>query len=81
MQGKLLLIVGPWDTIAEASWPMTRTLLRPSMSDDRDLARAIFDASASTGLPAADPIREGEHGADRLARALIEARHAEPGDR
>ncbi len=46
--------------------------------DEREAARAIFDASAGTGLPAADPIREGAAGADRLARALIEARSGEP---
>lgn len=34
------------------------------------------EAERETGLPAADPIREGEGGADRIARALIEARRA-----
>jgi uncharacterized NAD-dependent epimerase/dehydratase family protein len=42
--------------------------------DDREAARAIFDAAAETGLPAADPIREGAAGADRLALALMDAR-------
>ncbi len=42
--------------------------------EERAAARAIFDASAETGLPAADPIREGEAGSDRLAQALIGAR-------
>ncbi|MBI2772997.1 MAG: DUF1611 domain-containing protein [Chloroflexi bacterium] len=37
-------------------------------------ARWIRDASARTKLPAADPIREGHAGADRLANALIQAR-------
>jgi len=38
-----------------------------------DLARAsIAAASHETGLPAADPIREGASGADRIARALRE---------
>jgi uncharacterized NAD-dependent epimerase/dehydratase family protein len=36
--------------------------------------RWITDASHETGLPAADPIREGASGADRLARALLDAR-------
>jgi uncharacterized NAD-dependent epimerase/dehydratase family protein len=40
-----------------------------------ELAAAdIASAQQETGLPAADPIREGPHGADRLARALLEAR-------
>jgi uncharacterized NAD-dependent epimerase/dehydratase family protein len=34
----------------------------------------IRSASLATKLPAADPIREGHDGADRLARALIDAR-------
>ena len=34
----------------------------------------IKDASVATKLPAADPIREGAAGGDRLARALIDAR-------
>ena len=34
----------------------------------------IASASAATKLPAADPIREGTAGSDRLARALIDAR-------
>jgi uncharacterized NAD-dependent epimerase/dehydratase family protein len=34
--------------------------------------RAIADATRETGLPAADPIREGHPGADRLASALRE---------
>ncbi len=48
--------------------------INTSALDERDAARAIFDASAATGLPAADVIREGAAGADRIARALIEAR-------
>jgi uncharacterized NAD-dependent epimerase/dehydratase family protein len=46
--------------------------------DDREAARAIFDAGAEAGVPAADPIREGAAGADRLARALIDARAPAP---
>ncbi len=37
---------------------------------------SLRDATVKTGLPAADPIREGPAGADRLARALIAARSA-----
>ncbi|HEV8655961.1 MAG TPA: DUF1611 domain-containing protein [Candidatus Limnocylindria bacterium] len=44
-------------------------------SSPPDLAlQWIQGASAATMLPAADPIREGTAGADRLARALIDAR-------
>ncbi|MDE3101518.1 MAG: DUF1611 domain-containing protein [Chloroflexota bacterium] len=48
--------------------------LNTSALDGRDAARAIFDASATTGLPAGDPIREGAAGADRIAHSLREAR-------
>lgn len=48
--------------------------LDTSALPEREAARAIFDASASTGLPAADAIRERATGGDRLARALVEAR-------
>lgn len=49
-----------------------------SALEERDASRAIFDAAAETGLPAADPVREGHAGADRLARALIDARESAP---
>jgi uncharacterized NAD-dependent epimerase/dehydratase family protein len=52
--------------------------LNTAALDDREAARALFDLAAETGLPAADPIREGAVGADRLARALIEARGPVP---
>jgi uncharacterized NAD-dependent epimerase/dehydratase family protein len=35
---------------------------------------AVHRAERETGLPAADPVRQGPAGADRLARALIDAR-------
>lgn len=48
-----------------------------SVAISADFAKAnIADAAHATNLPAADPIREGEAGADRLARALLEARVA-----
>src|SRR5688500_1546899 len=44
-------------------------------SDPPDLPMQwIQGAARATNLPAADPIREGTAGADRLARALIDAR-------
>lgn len=48
--------------------------LNTAALDEREASRAIFDAAAETGLPAADPVREGIAGGDRLARALLEAR-------
>jgi uncharacterized NAD-dependent epimerase/dehydratase family protein len=45
------------------------------VSDDPSVALAMIRAAAlGVDLPAADPIREGTAGADRLARALIDAR-------
>jgi uncharacterized NAD-dependent epimerase/dehydratase family protein len=39
-----------------------------------ELAHALIQSAATeTGLPAADPIREGAPGADRLANALRES--------
>jgi len=44
-------------------------------SDPPDMALSwLRRAAAETKLPAADPIREGPTGVDRLARALIDAR-------
>jgi uncharacterized NAD-dependent epimerase/dehydratase family protein len=44
-------------------------------SDPPDLPLTwIKNASVATKLPAADPIREGTAGGDRLARAIIDAR-------
>ncbi len=37
---------------------------------------AVAAATTLTGLPAADPVREGSAGADRLARALLRGAHA-----
>lgn len=42
--------------------------------DDAAARAAIAGAEHATGLPAADPIREGAAGAEKLARALIGAR-------
>lgn len=41
---------------------------------NEELARAMIDTAAiDTGLPAADPVREGAAGADRIAHALRQA--------
>lgn len=50
--------------------------LNTATASHEDAAAAIRGAGAETGLPAADPIREGTAGADRLARALVDARVA-----
>jgi uncharacterized NAD-dependent epimerase/dehydratase family protein len=42
-----------------------------TMDADEEFARALIqNAAQETGLPAADPVREGSAGADRLAEAL-----------
>jgi len=48
--------------------------LNTALLDAAAARAAVERAAAETGLPAADPIREGAAGADRLARALIDAR-------
>lgn len=48
-----------------------------SSTTNADFAMAsIASATYETGLPAADPVREGAAGADRLAAALLEAARA-----
>lgn len=70
-----------------ARWPRRPDAERPRVVavalntvalDEREAMRAVFDASAVTGLPAADPVREGPAGADRLAGALIAALSGTP---
>ena len=64
-----------WSRRPDAERPRVAAVAANTVGlDEREAARAIFDASAETGLPAADPIREGGAGSDRLARALIDAR-------
>ena len=48
--------------------------LNTSALDATAAARAVLLAAEETGLPAADPVREGDAGADRLAAAVLEAR-------
>lgn len=48
--------------------------LNTAMSGDGAFALASIESAAhETGLPAADPVREGQAGADRLAAALLAA--------
>ena len=50
--------------------------LNTASLDEERARAAIASAAEETGLASADPIREGAAGADRLARALIDARVA-----
>lgn len=52
--------------------------LNTAAGNEAEARAAIRAAEAETGLPAADPIREGGSGADRLARALLDARRLAP---
>lgn len=49
--------------------------------DDGQAARAVAEATAATGLPAADLVREGEAGVARIAEAIIAARAKRRGGR
>jgi uncharacterized NAD-dependent epimerase/dehydratase family protein len=53
--------------------PVVAVALNTSGLSDERARAAIVAATGETGLPAADPIREGAAGADRIARALREA--------
>jgi uncharacterized NAD-dependent epimerase/dehydratase family protein len=50
--------------------------LNTSALDPTEAARATLLAAEETGLPAADPVRDGAAGADRIATAVLEARLA-----
>jgi uncharacterized NAD-dependent epimerase/dehydratase family protein len=58
--------------------PVVAVAVNTVALDERAAARAIQDASAASGLPAADPIREGAAGAERLARAIVASRRGGP---
>jgi uncharacterized NAD-dependent epimerase/dehydratase family protein len=51
--------------------PVVGIALNTSALEDGAAARAIRAAATETGLPAADPVREGATGADRLAAAVL----------
>jgi D-glutamate N-acetyltransferase len=60
-----------WSRARAASVHVACVALNTSALDDQAAARAIRDAATDTGLPAADPVREGAAGADRLAAAVL----------
>lgn len=60
-----------WSRRAGARVPVAGLALNTSALDSEAATRAIQRAAAETGLPAADPVREGDAGADRLAAALL----------
>ena len=51
--------------------PVAAIALNTSALDDEAAGSAIRAAAMETGLPAADPVREGHAGADRLAQAVL----------
>ncbi|MEP7003329.1 MAG: DUF1611 domain-containing protein [Chloroflexota bacterium] len=75
-------LVGLYESAALWSRPpgghvlVVAVALNTSSLDPTDAARAVLLASLDTGLPAADPVREGDGGADRLVAAVLLARRA-----
>jgi uncharacterized NAD-dependent epimerase/dehydratase family protein len=61
-----------WSRAPGARVVVAGVALNTSALDDQAAARAIRAAAAETGLPAADPVREGPAGADRLAAAVLQ---------
>jgi uncharacterized NAD-dependent epimerase/dehydratase family protein len=59
-----------WSRPAGTRVPVACVALNTSALDREAAAGAIAAAAAETGLPAADPVREGAAGADRLAAAV-----------
>lgn len=53
--------------------PVVAVALNTVALDPREADEAIARASAETGLPAADPVREGPAGADRIGTAILGA--------
>ena len=59
-----------WSRAPGAHVTVAAVALNTSALDPTAAARAILLAAEETGLPAADPVREGPAGADRLAAAV-----------
>jgi uncharacterized NAD-dependent epimerase/dehydratase family protein len=60
-----------WSRADGARVHVAGVALNTSALGDQAAAGAIRDAATETGLPAADPVREGAAGADRLAAAVL----------
>ncbi|MDP9320418.1 MAG: DUF1611 domain-containing protein [Chloroflexota bacterium] len=60
-----------WSRPAGARVPVVAVALDTSALDDAGARHAVDAAAAKTGLPAADPVRDGERGADRMAAAVL----------
>jgi uncharacterized NAD-dependent epimerase/dehydratase family protein len=60
-----------WSRPAGVRVPVVGVALNTSALGFEDAARAVAAAATETGLPAADPVREGAIGADRLAAAVL----------
>jgi uncharacterized NAD-dependent epimerase/dehydratase family protein len=60
-----------WSRDAGTQVPVVAVALNTSALGDTSAQRMIAIAGSETGLPAADPIREGAPGADRLATAVV----------
>ena len=60
-----------WTRGADAHVPVVAVALNTSALDDASAQRVIAAAATETGLPVADPVREGVPGADRLAAAVL----------
>jgi uncharacterized NAD-dependent epimerase/dehydratase family protein len=60
-----------WSRETGARVPVVAVALNTSALDEASAMRMITLAATETGLPAADPVREGAPGADRLAAAVV----------
>ena len=62
-----------WSRALGARVPVVAVALNTSALDADAAARAVRAATAETHVPAADPVRDGHAGADRLAQAVLGA--------
>ena len=60
-----------WSRAAGTRVPVVGIALNTSALDEGAARRAVAAAATETGLPAADPVREGAAGSDRLVEGLL----------